>query len=143
MSMKVIWKRPDGFHGASPSDFTLTPLSSQAKIWLHKTDSANFPFRLSGGWQDEEATHKLNRLVNLLGKPSADWVSHLLKIYHDSKIEDPTAFLLSLISWIDEVSSQLKGDAWELEIMGETLTELREILRRVQGDFQKKVETGS
>ena len=51
--MNVIWKRPDGFHNASPSDYVTVDITSNAKIWLHKRDQENFPFRVSGDWQEE------------------------------------------------------------------------------------------
>ena len=40
--MHVIWKRPDGFHAASPADFEVVELTSSAKLWLHKRDQENF-----------------------------------------------------------------------------------------------------
>ena len=77
--MKVIWKRPDGFLGSDPSDFSVFEMASKSKLWLHKKDHENFPFRISGGWQDEESTRKLNVLVNLLSQNEESWKKWLAK----------------------------------------------------------------
>ena len=50
----VIWKRPDGFHGANPSDFMVVDIGSESRLWLHKSDFENFPFRISGSWSGEK-----------------------------------------------------------------------------------------
>ena len=75
--MKVIWKRPDGSRNASPSDYRVITLESGANIWLHKTNTEWYPFRLSGDWAKEEGTNKLNVLINLLGNDDADWADHI------------------------------------------------------------------
>ena len=72
--MKVIWKRPDGFLKSIPSDFMVLEMPSQSKLWLHRSDQDNFPFRISGGWQDEESTSKLNQMVNLLSQDKLEVV---------------------------------------------------------------------
>ena len=91
--MKVIWKRPDGFHDASPSDYLTIEIASKAKLWLHKKDEENFPFRISGGWQDEETTKKLNRLVNLLNKSSEKWDEWLRLDFSHSKLDSYHLYL--------------------------------------------------
>jgi elongation factor P hydroxylase len=63
--MFVVWKRPDGYHDATPSDFQIVEAGANARIWLHKSDREWYPFRISGGWQESDATRRLNGLVNL------------------------------------------------------------------------------
>ena len=122
--MHVIWKRPDGFHGADPSDFMVVELSSSSKLWLHKKDSVWFPFRIAGGWQEQESTQRLNLLVNLLRKPEQDWVDALLKIYDDSMGDDPNKFVDDIQSWLIDLKGHLKGDTWEMEIMAQALADV-------------------
>ena len=115
--MKVIWKRPDGFHEASPSDYSIVEVSQNSRIWLHKRDQENYPFRVSGGWQDEDATQRLNRYVNLLGKPSKEWVRYLTELFDHSDMDNPQSFLTKEEAWFDELAQNLKGDTWEMQIM--------------------------
>lgn len=122
--MKVIWKRPDGFHDASPSDYLTIEIASKAKLWLHKKDEENFPFRISGGWQDEETTKKLNRLVNLLNKSSEKWDEWLRLDFSHSKLDNYHLYLESLAKWLNNIKGDLKGDTWEVEIMKETICEI-------------------
>ena len=123
--MKVIWKRPDGFLMSTPDDFTVLEMLSQSKLWLHKSDRDNFPFRISGGWQDEESTRKLNQLVNLLSKDDEKWLTWLKKDFSESNIPETENYLESLRKWLREVERGLKGDTWELEIMSEALKEIQ------------------
>jgi len=132
---KVIWKRPDGFHGASPSDYTVVDISSHSRIWLHKTDQDNFPFRVSGGWQDEKATRKLNRLINLLRKPNKEWTEHLKDLFDDSRMDDGTNFLKTINDWLSEVKSSLKGDTWEVEIMSAAIEEVQRRVESLDSGF--------
>ena len=122
--MKVIWKRPDGFLSAEPADFRVADLSSGARIWLHQTDSENFPFRVSGGWSDETLTKKLNTLVNLLGQTNEKWTHTLTKLFHDSHAESPQAFIKDMKAWFADLKQNLKGDTWELEILTQTLIDV-------------------
>ena len=124
--MKVVWKRPDGFLGSDPSDFVIHEMPSKAKLWLHKTDHENFPFRISGGWQDEESTKKLNLLVNLLNQPELNWKKWLENEFFDSKLEKSELYVDSLKLWLGSVKENLKGDTWEKEIMSEALHEIEE-----------------
>lgn len=130
--MKVIWKRPDGFHGASPSDYFVVQVANNSKIWLHKTDDQNFPFRVSGGWQDEDATKDLNKLVNLLTKNSTDWKDFLSNKFNDSKAENLGQYVSKIELWIGELKSNLKGDVWEMEIMTEVLEEVQNRLAQIK-----------
>ena len=123
--MKVIWKRPDGFLMSTPDDFTVLEMPSQSKLWLHKSDRDNFPFRISGGWQDEESSRKLNQLVNLLSKDDEKWLTWLKKDFSESNIPETENYLESLRKWLREVERGLKGDTWELEIMSEALKEIQ------------------
>lgn len=123
--MKVIWKRPDGFHEAVPSDYRVFEVSETCKIWLHKDDHENYPFRVSGGWQDEKATHKLNRLVNLMPQENSPWLEYLKECLDDSPAETPAAFIKKELMWIDTLLANLKGDTWEVEIMTEALERLK------------------
>lgn len=122
--MKVVWKRPDGFLESEPSDFTVLEMPSKSKLWLHKSDRENFPFRISGGWQDEESSRKLNQLVNLLSEKKDDWTEWLERDFFDSKLEKSDNYIASLKEWILAVKNHLKGDTWELEIMSEALREI-------------------
>ena len=138
--MKVIWKRPDGFHQASPSDYIVVDISSHSRLWLHKTDQENFPFRVSGGWQDEKATRKLNRLVNLLTKSSTEWIRHLTEIFEDSKTEDGESFLKTMVDWLGDIKRSLKGDTWEVDIMNETINQVLERVESVTAPFLAEVK---
>jgi hypothetical protein len=140
-SMKVIWKRPDGYHGASPSDYTVVEISPNSRIWLHKKDQRNYPFRVSGGWQDEDSTRKLNSFVNLIDKSTKEWVACLANLFDHAKTESPEGFLEQEQAWLDELKSNLKGDTWELEIMTETLNGVKQRIALVKADFLKGVQT--
>ncbi len=123
--MKVIWKRPDGFHEALPTDYVVVEVSENSRIWLHKQDQENYPFRVSGGWQDETATQKLNRLVNLIPKSAKEWTAYLTELFNHSSTDNAKNFLKHEQDWLDELAKNLKGDTWELEIMVETLKRLK------------------
>ncbi|MEZ4741934.1 MAG: hypothetical protein R3B45_05725 [Bdellovibrionota bacterium] len=56
--MHVVWKRPDGYHGASPSDYRVVEINESSNLWLHKRDTDWFPFRVSGGWKDVKVPPK-------------------------------------------------------------------------------------
>lgn len=133
--MHVIWKRPDGFHDADPSDFAVVDLGGQSRIWLHKRDYSNFPFRIAGGWQESEATKRLNNLVNLISQPDQTWTETLLKIFNDSMGEDAGKFVDDIRRWVTDLRSHLKGDTWELDIMNQALTQVEQRLATVRSDF--------
>jgi len=133
--MKVIWKRPDGFHEAVPSDYIVVEVSENSRIWLHKRDQENYPFRVSGGWQDEDASQKLNRLVNLIPKSSREWVSYLTELFNHSTTDSPQNFLKREQEWLEELGRNLKGDTWEVEIMTETLKKLKKMLDQISEEF--------
>jgi hypothetical protein len=133
--MHVIWKRPDGLYGADPSDFAVVKIGNHSKIWLHKRDHSNFPFRIAGGWQEEEASIRLNNLVNLLDKPDSEWLNSLNKIFNDHLQDDASKFINELGRWVEDLRLHLKGDTWELEIMQETFTELSNKLKSIKASF--------
>jgi len=127
----VIWKRPDGFHGADPSDFKVVTLGNHLKLWVHCRDDVNFPFRISGGWQEEVATARLNKLVNLLGKQDEVWKAAVVKILDDTMGDNLSMHVAELIEWIEELRSHLKGDTWEVEIMGQALKDVTIQLEKI------------
>jgi len=133
--MHVVWKRPDGLYGADPSDFVVVKIGNHSKIWLHKRDHSNFPFRIAGGWQEEESSIRLNNLVNLLDKPDGEWLTSLNKIFNDHMQDDASKFINELSRWVEDLRSHLKGDTWELEIMQETFAELGSKLKSLKEPF--------
>lgn len=135
--MHVVWKRPDGFHDADPADFMVVNLGNRSKIWLHKRDHSWFPFRVAGGWQESEATQRLNSLVNLLPKDDKAWADALSKLYDDSMGDDPTRFLDDISRWLVDLRNHLKGDTWELDIMGQALAEVEGRIAKVKGEVVK------
>lgn len=122
--MHVVWKRPDGFHGASPEDFRIVNVGGRGRIWLHRTDFNWYPFRIAGGWQESDATQRLNNLVNLVDQDTLKWERHLANLFRNSMSEEPSAFLDDLIIWIQDLLGHLKGDSWELEILAMTLNDV-------------------
>jgi hypothetical protein len=136
--MHVVWKRPDGFHGAVPTDFEVVELDNQTCFWLHKNDRDWFPFRISGGWQESEATKRLNNLINLLSKPNGDWLDALLSLYHNSMSDECTTFYSDLSTWVGDLRNHLKGDTWETDIMNQALAEVAAQLNLLRDDFLKK-----
>lgn len=133
--MHVIWKRPDGFHDANPADFMVVNLGNRSKLWLHKRDHSWFPFRVAGGWQESEATQRLNRLVNLLPQDDQAWVDALLKIFDDSMGDDAARFIDDLTRWVLDLRNHLKGDTWEIDIMSQALAEVGERVGRTKVPF--------
>lgn len=138
VSMKVIWKRPDGFHNASPEDYKVVTLKSGANVWLHKTNTEWYPFRVSGDWSKEEGTTKLNKLINLLGEPSASWSEHLLEMYFDSESDNPKQYASELLKWLNKVKDHLKGDTWELDIMEQVVSIAYENIKDSTNEFIEK-----
>ena len=138
--MKVIWKRPDGFHGASPGDYEVVQVANNSKIWLHKQDNVNFPFRVSGGWQDEDATKKLNQLVNLLNKDEEAWLEHLTDGFFNFKSDSAAKYIEKIDLWLSDLRSNLKGDQWELTIMNEVLSEVLQKTQAYQQAFMARAQ---
>ncbi len=135
--MFVVWKRPDGFHGAVPTDFKVVDIG-EANLWLHRSDRDQFPFRISGGWE-ENAGKRLNNLINLLGDSQADLTEYMVEIFHDSMKDKPEEFFADLISWFAELRNNLKGDKWEVEIMSLALKSVEQRLVAIRNDFVRQV----
>lgn len=136
--MHMVWKRPDGFLGASPDDFRVVNIAGDWKIWLHKQDNVHFPFRVSGGWQDENASSRINALANLLDASTDDLISHLLEDYYESSSRNESHYIKELSLWLRELSLNLKGDKWETTIMQEVLTEIGRKLESVRKRFTEE-----
>ncbi len=139
--MFVVWKRPDGFRGAEPKDFKVVDIGDNARLWLHKKDVEWFPFRISGGWQEQEATQRLNILVNLIGKPNSQWVSRLVYEFNHSMLDDSKKFFQETMDWLQTLSSSLKGDTWEIEIMGHAISDVQKRIKDSKNAFLIKVKT--
>jgi len=120
-SMHLIWKRPDGFHGAAPTDFLVVELGGHSRLWLHRTDKDQYPFRIAGGWEENEGTVRLNNLVNLLPQGDSDWLSYLNRSYDHSMKDDRKDFFDELRRWLEELPQHVKGDTWETEILHQAL----------------------
>jgi hypothetical protein len=133
--MHVIWKRPDGFHNASPSDYQVVELEGHSRLWLHKDDKDSFPFRISGGWEEEDATVKLNNLVNLLSLPEKAWIDCLKERYSHSTKDDAAKFFADISEWLQGLTQHLKGDSWEVEIMEQAINLTHKRLIGVKGHF--------
>ncbi|MEI8026234.1 MAG: hypothetical protein WCI18_07780 [Pseudomonadota bacterium] len=134
--MKVVWKRPDGFHGASPSDYHVIELDGHSKIWLHRTNHEWFPFRVSGDWGEEETTRRLNRLVNLIGTQPNNWVKYIEDSFGNSKADNVGVFISDISNWIDHLKANLKGDTWEIDIMTKALSLVVENLKLASRDLK-------
>mgnify|MGYP001612242466 CR=1 FL=1 len=126
--MHLIWKRPDGFHGASPTDFRVVDLGGRSRLWLHKVDRDQYPFRIAGGWEEKDGSVLLNNLINLLESDDKGWLEYLNRAMDHSLKEDRTVFMTDLLSWLTELQQHVKGDTWETEILREALTVLSERL---------------
>jgi len=131
----VIWKRPDGFHGASPDDYKVVELGDHSKLWLHRQDHDQFPFRVSGGWEEKEATVRLNNFINLLDQEDSKWLERLNKLFDHSMKDDKEKYLSELQVWLGELKDGIKGDTWETEILEEALRLTSERLNRVSQRF--------
>lgn len=133
--MFVVWKRPDGYHDATPSDFHIAEVGNRARLWLHKSDHEWYPFRISGGWQESDATRRLNGLVNLIGERDEKWSDFLVNAFHHSMTDDPRAFLADQAKWLGDLKGHLKGDTWEVEIMTQVLEEVSSRLGGLEAKF--------
>ena len=134
-NMHVIWKRPDGFHSASPADYEAHVLSSGAKLWFHKSDQKAYPFRVSGGWQDERSTERLNQWVYCLHLAPSKLLAKLQTSFEYSEYTDRRKFMEELLQWLQVLSLQAKGDTWEQEIIHITFKDLLQHLEAVQAEF--------
>lgn len=133
--MHVVWLRPDGFHGATPNDYSVFELKGAGRLWLHRTDKDRYPFRVSGGWEDESASIKLNNLVNLIPCSDEDWVQGLQTAFSHSMGDDRKKYFRELTDWVDELMDHLKGDSWEVDILRQALLDVQSRLAGVEGRF--------
>lgn len=139
--MFVVWKRPDGFRGAEPKDFKVIDIGGQARLWLHKKDVNWFPFRISGGWQEQEATQRLNALVNLIGKPNSHWIKRLAYEFNHSMSDDGKKFFQDTVTWLESLSAALKGDTWEIEIMAHAISDVQKRVLESKKAFLLKIKS--
>ena len=138
--MRVVWKRPDGFHGAVPEDFFVVDVGGQVKLWLHRHEREWFPFQVTGGWQDNDTTRKLNTLVNLLAASDAVWLDHLLKSFRNALTDNAATFFDEILNWLDKDMSNLKGDTWEVEVMEKIMATIRNRLVTVRPHFERQAQ---
>ena len=124
--MQVIWKRPDGFHTADPSDYKVVEIATNARIWLHKSDHENYPFRVSSDWKGEEQTKKLNNLTNLILHEYKSWFGWVKSHYHHSNHDSAEDFLKETRGWLDEIKKHSKGDHWEIEIIHQSVEAIKQ-----------------
>lgn len=122
--MQVIWKRPDGHHNSNPSDYKVISIGENCSLWLHKKEKKWFPFRVSGGWQDEDATQKLNMLTNLIDSEDDEFIDYIVESFYNSNTEVMTEYLDELLIWLEDLKSNSKGDKWEIEIIGFAIKEI-------------------
>ncbi len=133
--MHLIWKRPDGFHGAAPSDFSVLELGGHSRLWLHNKDKDQYPFRIAGGWEENVGTVRLNNMVNLLPLGEASWLEFLNHSFDHSMKDDKRQFLDELIDWVQGLRGHVKGDTWEAEIMSQALALTSERLKSLKIQF--------
>ena len=139
--MHVIWKRPDGYLGASPEDFLVVELDGHSRIWLHKRDKEQYPFRVSGGWEEDEASRRLNHLVNLLALRPADRVEDLMGHYSDSMEDDPARYMDETLKWLKGLISRVSGDNWEMVILRQALEVTASKLSEIRSEFIRAAGT--
>ena len=93
---------------------------------------------MSGGWQDGEATKRLNRLVNQL--KADDFATHLVSEYEHSMKGEAQEFITELESWVQELKDNPKGDTWETDIIINCLTTVQSRITHAKGDFLSKLQ---
>lgn len=131
--MHIIWKRPDGFQNAQPTDFRRVELSNGAQLWLHATEKDWYPFQVSGDWSGQEHTKRLNRLVNVLGHESIPWEEFLNRVTPHTEPLSLAELAQNSIHWIEGLKSSLRGDTWEIEIIDCALNDVTLRLRAFCG----------
>lgn len=135
--MHLTWKRPDGFHDAKPSDYYPIDLDGRSRLWLHKDDKDQYPFRLSGGWEDKDLTVRLNNLINLLPESNPQWIKFLKGSFNHSMKPNPQEYYNEIYSWIRELKNFLKGDTWEIDILSQALDSTLNRLETIKPEFFK------
>lgn len=135
--MKLIWKRPDGFHDADPADYQVADLGARARLWLHKNNQDQYPFRIAGGWEERESSIRLNNLVNLANASAESWVEKLKHDYDHSMSDDKERYLGGLLDWLSELEAAAKGDTWEVEILQQAMKFIKTRVQSVKDQFLK------
>lgn len=135
MTINLIWKRPDGFHEATPADFTIVKVGSHINLWVHNTDKDTFPFRIAGGWEEEAQSKRLNNLINLLNDGEDVWADYLSSLYHHSLKDEPSKFISELQKWLDDLKQLVKGGKWEVEIMRQSLDAVKAKIATAEQKF--------
>lgn len=139
--MHLTWKRPDGFHGAQPADYYTVDLGGRARLWLHKTDKDQYPFRLSGGWEEKDHSVRLNNLINLLPEGNDAWLDHLRGAFNHSMHSEPAEYYKETHTWLFELKNFLKGDTWETDILSQALDTTLTRLETVEAEFLKTAKS--
>jgi hypothetical protein len=137
--MHVIWRRPDGFHNARPCDYVLQLVAKNSYLWLHKVDKDYYPFRVSGGWQDESATKELNRLVNLLSEHYDSWLKWFELSFCESSYNSFDDYINNHNKWLDELLCNLRGDKWEAQIMKDTINDIKKKISENKDALRKDI----
>ena len=135
--MHLVWKRPDGYLGAKPSDFVVCELADHSNLWLHKVDKDQYPFRVSGGWEDIDLSVSLNNLVNLIPAEDSAWVDHLNNCFDHSMDDSKSDYLATTLKWLGELEKVAKGDTWEVEILEQAVAVVIARVKKIQDDFLK------
>jgi hypothetical protein len=78
--------------------------------------------------------------VNLIGKPSASWVKHLVNEFHHSMSDDGKKFFSETVTWLESLLSNLKGDTWEVEIMSHAINEVCNRVKDTQVPFMTQAK---
>lgn len=135
--MHLTWKRPDGFHNAQPSDYYSIELDGKSKLWLHKEDKDQYPFRLAGDWEEKDHTVRLNNLVNLIGEPTESIIGYLKSTYNHSMNSNLEEYYNEVYSWVRELKNFLKGDTWETDILSQAIDTTLKKLEAAKEGFLK------
>ena len=135
--MHLVWKRPDGYLGAKPSDFYVCELADHSNLWLHKEDKDQYPFRVSGGWEDRDLSVNLNNLVNLIPTDDENWLSHLNSCFDHSMEDSKLDFITTTLKWLGELESVAKGDTWEVEILEKAVVVVIARINKIKNEFLK------
>lgn len=136
--MHLIWKRPDGYLGAKPSDFVVCELADHSNLWLHKVDKDQYPFRVSGGWEDIDLSVSLNNLVNLIPEDDSAWVNHFVTCYDHSMSDSKENYLETTLKWLSELEKVAKGDTWEVEILEQAVAVVISRVNSIKAAFLKQ-----
>jgi hypothetical protein len=136
--MRVIWRRPDGYHEAHPTDYRVAQIGD-CRVWLHKRESEEFPFKVSGDWGAQDQTRGLNYLINRVEESAENFAISLEKTFDHATEADPKKFIVGKLSWVEGLRSNLKGDTWEVEVMDHVLVAISSRIRQAEPFFLKRI----